>query len=95
MTKKNFNFEESYHRLEEILELMNSNTISLEKSIALYEEADTLMKQCSNYLNNAEQKIHVLMKNRDKEIVMDESGQPQLKAFSPTSEQLIVRNIEN
>lgn len=94
MTKKSFNFEEAYHRLEEILELMNSGSIPLEKSIALYEEADTLMKQCSTYLNTAEQKIHILMKNRDKEIIV-EDGQAIVEPFSPSNEQLIARNIEN
>ncbi len=58
-------FEEAYTRLEEILEKMNSGSVSLDASIKLYEEADQLIQLCQNRLTEAEQKIEVLLKNRD------------------------------
>lgn len=58
-------FEEAYARLEEILEKMNSGSVSLDASIKLYEEADQLIQLCQNRLTEAEQKIEVLLKNRD------------------------------
>ena len=74
-------FEASYARLEQILEKMNSGTISLDESIKLYEEADRLILQCQSRLNEAEQKIEVLIKNRDGTLVTGEKDQPLREAF--------------
>ncbi len=74
-------FEASYTRLEQILEKMNSGAISLDDSIKLYEEADRLILQCQSRLNEAEQKIEVLIKNRDGTLATGEKDQPQREAF--------------
>lgn len=95
MTKKVFNFEKAYARLEEILSKMNENTIALEESLALYEEADGLMKECSKYLSDAEQKIEVMLKDRDKNILTDESGNPKTALFETDNEQLLARDVKN
>ncbi len=74
-------FEAAYARLEQILEKMNSGTISLDDSIKLYEEADRLIVQCQSRLNEAEQKIEVLIKNRDGSLASGENNQPLREAF--------------
>ena len=58
-------FEQSYERLEQILEKMNSGALSLEDSLKLYEEADKLISHCHKKLTDAEQKIEMLIKNRE------------------------------
>ncbi|MEM8727576.1 MAG: exodeoxyribonuclease VII small subunit [Chlamydiota bacterium] len=61
----NFSFETSYEKLEKILARLNSCETSLEKSLELYEEATKLITLCSAKLNRAEQKIEMLIKNRE------------------------------
>lgn len=80
MTKET-TFEEAYKRLEEILEKINVGQVSLEESITLYEEADKLINNCSKKIDAAEQKITTLMKNREKELILDENKTPIEKDF--------------
>lgn len=84
MTDTPFSFEEAYGRLETILEAMNSGKVSLEDSLKLYEEADRLISACSSRLQEAEKRIEVLVKNREGELVIDGTGQPQRQHFSPS-----------
>lgn len=69
-------FEAAFIRLEQILERMNSGKISLDESLSLYEEADQLIAICNKRLNEAEQKIEILVKNRQGELVLNNEGQP-------------------
>lgn len=89
MTKKDKTFEEAYARLEEILEKINHGEISLEKSIELYEEADSLIKNCNAKIDSAEKKITTLMKNREKDLIMDEDGKPVQKEFIHEKENIL------
>ncbi|MFI5335120.1 MAG: exodeoxyribonuclease VII small subunit [Chlamydiales bacterium] len=82
MTDKK-NFEDAYARLEQILERMNSNTVSLDESIKLYEEADKLIQHCQGKLTEAEQKVEILLKNRDGSLQMNEKEQPARQEFNP------------
>ncbi|MBS0648307.1 MAG: exodeoxyribonuclease VII small subunit [Verrucomicrobia bacterium] len=74
-------FEEAYSRLEEILEKMNSGKVSLDDSLKLYEEADQLIVTCQKKLTEAEKKIEMMIKNRNGEAVLDETGTPSLQSF--------------
>lgn len=78
-----FSFEQAYARLEIILEKMNSGKLSLDESLKLYEEADTLISSCSTRLSQAEQKIEKLIKNRDGALAVDAANTPQTESFSP------------
>lgn len=80
-------FEQAYGRLEKILELLNTGVVSLEESLALYEEANSLLISCSKELQNAEKKIEMLKKSRSGAIEKDENQAPILEEFS--------MNIEN
>ena len=75
-------FEAAYARLEEILAKMDSGKVSLEDSLTLYEEADTLINWCSKRLTEAEKKIEVLVKNREGGLLIDEHGRPQSHPFT-------------
>ncbi len=50
-------FEELYKKLEETVEKLEKGGLSLEQSIALYEEGMKLAKQCQAILDGAEQRI--------------------------------------
>lgn len=84
----NLSFEEAYARLEQILESMNSGKLSLEQSLKMYEEADKLISSCNQKLHEAEQKIEILVKNRNGEVSLNEEGRPMTEAFSPQSSSL-------
>jgi exodeoxyribonuclease VII small subunit len=82
-TQLHSNFEKAFHRLELILEQLNSGTVSLEDSLKLYEEADKLIISCSKKLQDAERKIEVLIKNRQGELQISDAGKPQTTEFHP------------
>ncbi len=50
-------FEELYARLEQSVGKLEQGGLSLEESIALYEEGMLLARQCQDRLDEAEQKI--------------------------------------
>lgn len=53
-------FEERLERLEEIVALLDRADAPLEDLLALYEEGITLSKECSVFLQQAEQKVTTL-----------------------------------
>jgi exodeoxyribonuclease VII small subunit len=77
MTKKETSFEEAFHRLEAILERMNAQDVPLEESLKLFEEAEALITLCHGQLADAERRVDVLVKNRQGELALSPSGQPQ------------------
>jgi exodeoxyribonuclease VII small subunit len=74
-------FEEAFGRLEQILEKMNSEGVSLDDSMKLYEEADKLINSCTKRLTEAEKRIETLVKDRDGQPQLDESGEPVTAPF--------------
>lgn len=76
------NFEEAFKKLEELLEKMHSEQISLDESLKLYEEADRLILYCNKKLQEAEKKIEILIKNRNGELTLGENLQPKTENFS-------------
>ena len=53
-------FEKSMGRLEEIVKLMDTNDLSLEESLKLYEEGTLIVANCQKELENAQLKIEKL-----------------------------------
>lgn len=56
----NITFEEAYKKLEEIAIKLESPDITLDESIALFDEGMKLSKYCSEVLQRAKQKIEML-----------------------------------
>ncbi|MDF2577718.1 MAG: xseB [Chlamydiales bacterium] len=77
------NFEVALARLEQILEKMNSGSIALDESLKLYEEADQLIALCNTRLNEAEQKVEILVKNRQGELALNQDSKPVTQEFNP------------
>ncbi|GAB1401242.1 exodeoxyribonuclease VII small subunit [Elusimicrobiota bacterium] len=57
--KKN-NFETSLKRLEQIVNEMENAELDIDKSMKLFEEGVSLVKECSSKLNEAKKKIEIL-----------------------------------
>ena len=57
MSSKDFDFEKSIKELEKIADSLENDQISLDESIKLFEKGVKLSKDCSQYLENAKQKI--------------------------------------
>ncbi len=72
MTTENNSFEEMMKELESIVNQLDNDTISLEKSLELYQKGIALSKSCETTLKNAEKKVSQLM---DEEA--DESDEPK------------------
>ncbi len=51
------NFEKAMNRLQEIVKLIEDDSLSLDKSIALFEEGVKLSAYCNQQLKEYEQKI--------------------------------------
>ena len=82
---KAISFEAAFVRLEEILERLNTATISLDESLKLYEEADQLIAVCNKRLNEAERKIEILVKNRNGDLALGENDKPLVQDYKTTS----------
>jgi exodeoxyribonuclease VII small subunit len=66
--KKKMGFEESMTRLEEIVEELEAGEFSLEESIKKFEEGLELGKKCRSMLDEADEKIKILVEDEDGEL---------------------------
>ena len=57
-----FVFESAMKRIEEIVRLLEQGDAPLDQSLALFEEGTGLIKKCSVALDQAEQKVDMLVK---------------------------------
>lgn len=67
--KNDFNFEDSMNNLEKIVEKMESGDLSLEESLQHFEEGIALTRHCQKALDEAEQKVKILMEKDGKTIL--------------------------
>lgn len=58
-------FETNLQELEHVVKSLEGSKVSLDEMLALFERGITLTKECTDALNGAEQKISILMKNRE------------------------------
>lgn len=67
MTKKSksFNFEEALASLEGLVEAMEEGELSLEDSLKAFEQGIRLTRECQQALDQAEQKVQLLVKAGD------------------------------
>ena len=74
MTKKTMTFEAAMERLEEITRLLESGAEGLDESLKLYEEGVSLIRLCTQKLENAEQSVKVLQMREDGIALADFEG---------------------
>lgn len=65
--KEEINFEELMTKLEDITNRLESEKLSLDESVKLFEEGMGISKECNKKLEDAERKITILI-NQDNEI---------------------------
>ncbi len=53
-------FEEAFARLEEIVQILSSQKVNLDKMIQLYEEGNSLKEHCAKKLEEAKMKIETI-----------------------------------
>lgn len=58
-------FEEALQRLEEIVAALEGGDLDLEESLAMFEEGIKLSRWCTAKLNEAEQRIEMLVQEGD------------------------------
>ena len=61
MTKNSFAFEQSLAELETLVRKMESGDMSLEASLAAFEQGIKLTRDCQKALTDAEQKVQQLL----------------------------------
>lgn len=59
------NFEDKLKKLEEIVKILENDNTPLDVAIMKFEEGMKLMKELKEYLNNAEEKIKLLLKDEE------------------------------
>ncbi|MBX9705615.1 MAG: exodeoxyribonuclease VII small subunit [Gammaproteobacteria bacterium] len=77
MTAKTFNFEKAMTELEAIVEKMEDEELSLEQSLKNFEKGIQLTQQCQKALQEAEQKVRILI---------EKNGKTELADFSDSSD---------
>ena len=70
-TAEAFKYEEAVARLESIVRILEQGdgNVPLEECMALYEEGVTLVRKCYAALKDAEQRVSILQRDPDGEIV--------------------------
>ncbi|MFZ5644068.1 MAG: exodeoxyribonuclease VII small subunit [Bacillota bacterium] len=74
MGKKKITFEDAIKRLEEIVRELEDGQLPLEKALELYSEGINISKFCQSSLEEAEQRIMVLMNGEDNKLNLKEFG---------------------
>ncbi len=58
-------FEESLAKLNELVDLLESGTLDLDKSIEVYEKAVVLRDRCRSILEQSERRVQAIMEDAD------------------------------
>lgn len=64
---KKFNLEKALGDLEELVEELESGDLPLEKAMKKFEDGIKLTRGCQSALNDAEQKVEILLKDAGSE----------------------------
>lgn len=60
---KDFSYEQSIERINELLDKMENDDISLSENMEYFKEAKSLIKLCNEYLSNMEKEFEVIVAN--------------------------------
>ncbi|MHB1317536.1 MAG: exodeoxyribonuclease VII small subunit [Anaerolineae bacterium] len=58
---QSMSFEDGYDRLEELIEQLETGKLTLEESVAIYEEGVELARHCGHKLDDAELRVITLL----------------------------------
>ncbi len=68
---ENFDFETSFGELEKIVDKLENGQLNLEQSLDDFERGINLTRSCQSALNNAQQKVQILLKKNDPSSLQD------------------------
>ncbi len=68
MKEEKQNFEEAIKELEVIASELENGDLSLDESVAKFEQGMKLSKKCSDLLEDAEKRITILLKDDDNNV---------------------------
>ncbi len=71
--KEKKKFEEAVEELERVVEQLESGELSLEDSLAVFENGVRLVKLCNQKLTEVERKIEILVKDKDGKLLLKPS----------------------
>ena len=74
MAKKKESYESMMGRLEEIVDMMDGNEITLEQTMINYEEGIKICNSLYKILNDTEGKIKILTAEGEKDFITQEDG---------------------
>lgn len=66
--KKNIDFEQSLSQLETLVASLESGDMSLEDSLKAFENGIKITRECQEALQEAEQRVEILTRNRAGEL---------------------------
>lgn len=76
--EKEIKFEKAMERLEEIVQTLEKGDMPLEESLKVFEEGVSLSKACMTKLDEAEKRVEILVKNRDKAVLKPFTTEPNV-----------------
>lgn len=74
---KSTKFEDALSELESIVKTLEEGEQPLEKSLEQFEQGVRLSRFCQDSLNNAEQKVKILLKNDDGDEELEDFEKPE------------------
>ena len=77
MAKQTFNFEASLKQLEQLVQQLEQGNLSLQQSMQVFEQGIALTRECQQSLDQAEQKVQILMQDNQGEMVEQPFQSPQ------------------
>jgi exodeoxyribonuclease VII small subunit len=82
MAEEKIKFEKALERLEEIVAMLESGDMELEKSLKVFEEGIKMARVCQVHLSHAEKKIEKLVKDHKGELTtetMEAASSPEVE----------------
>lgn len=73
---KTLDFEASLNTLDSLVNKLEGGELSLEESLSAFEKGINLTRQCQQHLNNAEQKVSILV-GKDDELQLADFDSPE------------------
>jgi exodeoxyribonuclease VII small subunit len=71
LEETSFDFEASFSELEKIVEKLENGQVNLEQSLEDFERGINLTRSCQTALNNAQQKVKILLQKNDQSSLED------------------------
>lgn len=71
-------FEEAITQLGDIVRKLDTGSTSLDEAMELFEKGIKLTKECNKMLDEAEQKVNILIKNADGSVTAEQTSKEEL-----------------